>query len=151
MEAFGKEGVVYLETQLNVDGYERADGTRFSTDEVADIFRERLAAKDAKATGVTVRFQNALLRFAPDCRSSDCSELYAINDQLSRSVRRRQHGGREDDDKGYPLRFLPTLRELRHAIRTSTCRFTPAKWTSRTSTSATRCCWARSASATASI
>jgi len=80
MEAFGKEGMVYLETQVGLDGYVKLDGTAYTTDEVAEIFRARLAEKDAVATGVTVRFQNALLRFVPNAEDR-LRELYAINDK----------------------------------------------------------------------
>ncbi|HEY5806814.1 MAG TPA: hypothetical protein VIT67_02540 [Povalibacter sp.] len=113
MEAFGREGVVYLETQLNIDGYERADGTAIPRNEVADILRARLKAKDAVATGVTVRLQNALLRFVPGAEER-LKELYAINDEYRDLYVGVNMVGREDDDKGYPLRFLPVLRELRH-------------------------------------
>lgn len=113
MEAFGKEGMVYLETQLPIDGYVKPDGALFSLDEVANIFRARLAAKDAVATGVTVRFQNALLRFAPNAEDR-LRELYAINDKYRDLYVGINMVGREDNDKGYPLRFLPVLRELRH-------------------------------------
>ncbi len=112
MDAFGKEGLVYLETQINVDGYRRADGATMSTDEVVAIFRERLATKESKATGVEVRFQNALLRFVPTAEQR-LKELYAINDRYRDLYVGVNMVGREDDDKGYPLRFLPTLRELR--------------------------------------
>jgi adenosine deaminase CECR1 len=113
MEAFGKEGMVYLETQLNLDNYVRPDGTPFSTDEAADILRARLAAKDAVATGVTVRFQSALLRFTPVAESR-LRQLYAMNDKYRDLFVGINMVGREDNDKGYPLRFLPVLRELRH-------------------------------------
>ena len=113
MEAFGKEGVVYLETQVPLDGYQK---TRLAhslpRDEVANIFRERLKAKDALATGVTVRFQNPLLRFTPDAEAA-LRELYAINDAYRDLYVGVNMVGREDNDKGYPLRFLPVLRELR--------------------------------------
>jgi len=113
MAAFGKEGVVYLETQNGVDGYKHPDGSPFTTDETIAIFRERLAAKDAKATGVEVRFQNALLRFVPGAEER-LKQLYAINDKYRDLYVGVNMVGREDNDKGYPLRFLPTLRELRH-------------------------------------
>lgn len=112
MEAFGKEGLVYLETQNGLEGYQKPDGSFFTQAEAATIFRERLAAKDAKATGVEVRFQNALLRFAPDAEQR-LKELYTINDQYRDLYVGVNMVGREDDDKGYPLRFLPVLRELR--------------------------------------
>ncbi len=112
MEAFGKEGVVYLETQNPIDGYLKADGSVFRRDEVANIFRERLASADAKATGVEVRFQNSLLRFVPGAELA-LKELYAVNAEYPDLYVAVNMVGREDDDKGHPLRFLPTLRELR--------------------------------------
>ena len=112
MEAFGKEGVVYLETQNGVGGYRKADGSALSPDEAIAIFRERLASKEAKATGVEVRFQNALLRFVPGAEER-LKQLYAINDKYRDLYVGVNMVGREDDDKGYPLRFLPVLRELR--------------------------------------
>ena len=113
MEAFGREGMVYLETQLNLDNYVKPDGTRYSTAEIADILRARLAAKDAIATGVTVRFQSALLRFTPTAEDR-LRQLYEMNDKYRDLFVGINMVGREDNDKGYPLRFLPVLRELRH-------------------------------------
>ena len=112
MEAYGREGMVYLETQQGLDGI-KPDGTPFSTDEVAQIFRATLASPRAKATGVEVRLQNALLRFTPVAEER-LKELYAINDKYRDLYVGVNMVGREDNDKGYPLRFLPTLRELRH-------------------------------------
>jgi adenosine deaminase CECR1 len=112
MEAFGKEGVVYVEGQLGVDNYRKPDGSKFTSDEVAVIFRELFASKEAKATGVTVRLQNALLRFTPDAEER-LKELYAINDKYRDLYVGVNMVGREDNQKGYPLRFLSTLRELR--------------------------------------
>jgi adenosine deaminase CECR1 len=113
MQAFGREGVVYLETQQGVDGAVKADGSPYSTDEVATIFRELLASPAAKATGVEIRLQNALLRFTPNAEQR-LRELYAINDRYRDLFVGVNMVGREDNDKGYPLRFLPVLRELRH-------------------------------------
>jgi adenosine deaminase CECR1 len=113
MEAFGKEGVVYLETQQGLDGLVRPDGGDFSADEVADIFRKALKSDRAKATGVEVRFQNALLRFTPDAEVA-LRRLYEVNDKYRDLFVGVNMVGREDNDKGYPLRFLPVLRELRH-------------------------------------
>jgi adenosine deaminase len=112
MEAFGREGLLYLETQNPLDGYRKADGSVYPLEEAAAIFRARLAAADAKATGVVVRFQNSLLRFAPNAEQR-LQELYAINDQYRDLYVGVNMVGREDDDKGYPLRFLPVLRQLR--------------------------------------
>jgi len=112
MEAFGKEGLVYLETQTGLDGFVKADGSPYTQAEVAAIYREQLASKEARATGVEVRFQNALLRFGPDAEQQ-LRQLYATNDRYRDLYVGINMVGREDNAKGYPLRFLPVLRELR--------------------------------------
>jgi adenosine deaminase CECR1 len=113
MDAFGKEGVVYLETQQGVEGALRPDGSPYSTDEVIAIYREFLASPRAKATGVEVRFQNTLLRYTPNAEQR-LRDLYALTDRYRDLYVGVNMAGREDNDKGYPLRFLPVLRELRH-------------------------------------
>ena len=113
MQAFGQEGVVYLETQQGAEGAVRPDGSAYSVDEVVGIYRQFLASPPAKATGVEVRFQNPLLRFTPDAEQR-LRELYAITDRYRDLYVGVNMVGREDNDKGYPLRFLPVLRELRH-------------------------------------
>jgi adenosine deaminase CECR1 len=113
MDAFGKEGLAYLETQQGVEGAARPDGTPYTADETIAIFRQFLASPEAKATGVEVRFQNSLLRFTPDAEER-LRELYAVTDRYRDLYVGVNMVGREDNDKGYPLRFLPTLRELRH-------------------------------------
>jgi adenosine deaminase CECR1 len=121
MKAFSDEGLMYFEPQVGVDGFLRADGSYFSADEVADIYRERISRKDAKNTGITVRFQRSILRFAPNAEES-LERMYkfvADNNDLWVAV---NMVGREDNDKGYPLRFLETLRELRktyHGVKLS--------------------------------
>ena len=112
MQAFAREGLRYLESMIGVLGFRRADGSMYTPDEVADIYRQRLQEPDAVATGVTVRFQATVLRFAPNAEDV-LRRLYAFvadNRDLWVGV---NFVGREDNDKGYPLRFLPVLRELR--------------------------------------
>lgn len=112
MQALGEEGVTYLETQVNVGGFVNADGSPISTDEAATLLRERLKEQDAKDTGVTVRFQIAVLRFLPNAEDNLRSVYKFVHDNSEDFVA-VNFVGREDNDKGYPLRFLPTLRELR--------------------------------------
>jgi adenosine deaminase CECR1 len=112
MEAFGKEGLVYLETQAELDGLRKPDGSGFTPAEVATIFRQELASTRARATGVEVRFQYALLRFGPNAEQR-LRDLYALVDQYRDLYVGVNMVGREDNAKGYPLRFLPVLRELR--------------------------------------
>ena len=113
MEAFGKEGLVYLELMQFVNGAIRADGSPFPPDEVADIYRKVIASPRARATGVEVRFISTVLRFAPDAEDILRRE-YATVDRYRDLFVGVNLVGREDNDKGYPLRFLPVLRELRH-------------------------------------
>ncbi len=113
MQAFGREGLVYLETQQGVDGAVKPDGSPFPVAEVAALYRQTLASPQAKATGVEVRFQNALLRFTPHAEQR-LRDLYALTDRYRDLYVGINMVGREDNDKGYPLRFLPVLRELRH-------------------------------------
>lgn len=112
MKAFGDEGLSYLETQVSVQGLVLADGTTVSPEETVNILRERMNQDDARATGVTVRFQISILRFLPNAEEV-LGRVYQFvheNPDLFVAV---NMVGREDNDKGYPLRFLDTLRDLR--------------------------------------
>lgn len=119
MGAFADEGLVYLESMIGVLGFIDAQGERISPDEVADIYRQRLGDDDALATGVDVRLQVTVLRFAPNAED----QLRLLYDFVFRHrdlFVAVNMVGREDNDKGYPLRFLSTLRELRrdyHSVR----------------------------------
>ena len=77
------------------------------------LYRQRLAQADARTAGVTVRFQVSALRFHPDAEqvvrriyrlASEHADIVAVN-----------LVGREDHDRGHPLRFLDTFRDLRRA------------------------------------
>ena len=112
VKAFSKEGLMYMETMMGSEGYKRADGSEIPDTEFIQMLRDRIAEDDIKNTGMTLRFQESILRFAPnaeqqlirDYRSvANHSDLYVAVNMV----------GREDNDKGHPLRFLPTLRELR--------------------------------------
>lgn len=112
--SFAQEGLIYAEPQVTTMGYEHADGSPIDPYEVAQIFRERLAQPDFAETGITYRFQLAILRFLPGAEDrlryayqfvADNEPYVAVN-----------MVGREDNDKGYPLRFLPALREMRKTV-----------------------------------
>lgn len=114
MQTFGAEGLSYLESMIGVLGFIDAGGKEIPPDDVADIYRQRLHDADAVDTGVEVRLQVAILRFLPQAED----HLRFMYDFVSR------HNdvfvavnmvGREDNDKGYPLRFLDTLRDLRRS------------------------------------
>ncbi|MBO6555768.1 MAG: hypothetical protein JJ934_09590 [Pseudomonadales bacterium] len=112
-QAFADEGLIYVEPMVTAFGYQQPDGTPIAPNDVAELFRERLKQKDIVDTGLTYRFQQAILRFTPSAEEAlkfayefvSKNEPYVAVNMV----------GREDDDKGYPLRFLPTLREMRLA------------------------------------
>jgi adenosine deaminase CECR1 len=112
MKAFGAEGVTYLELQVAIRGFYRPDGSVIPAEESVNILRERLLQKDAIDTGVTVRFQIAILRFAPNAEESLRTIYRFVHDNSDVFVGVNMVG-REDNDKGYPARFLPTMRDLR--------------------------------------
>ncbi|MEL6301455.1 MAG: adenosine deaminase [Pseudomonadota bacterium] len=113
MKDLGDDNAIYLETQAAVHGAMRPDGSAFEPEEVADIYRERLKQRDAAETGVTVRLQLMVLRFAPNAEDR-LRELYTFALENRDLYVALNMAGREDDDKGHPRRFLETYREMRH-------------------------------------
>ncbi|HEY5892582.1 MAG TPA: hypothetical protein VIT91_05065 [Chthoniobacterales bacterium] len=112
VKQFGAEGLRYLETQYSADGYTDSAGTPISEDAVVQIVRERIAQDDVKKSGVTIRFQKTILRFLPDSekRLENAYAFVSAHRDLWVAV---NMAGREDNDRGYPLRFLNTFREMR--------------------------------------
>jgi adenosine deaminase CECR1 len=117
MKHFGAEGVRYIETQNLVFGlgapttfYDK-DGSPVSLDQMADLYRERLRQSDAMATGVTVRFQAVVLRFTPSAEQG-VEDAYAFVDRHRDLWVGINMAGREDNEKGYPARFLSVYRKM---------------------------------------
>ncbi|GGA72917.1 hypothetical protein GCM10011369_13320 [Neiella marina] len=112
MQAFGDEGLIYMESMMGASGYTDPDGNPIEPDAVADIYRARLQQPDAKATGVTVRMQESILRFAGNAEDQlrRYFDFVSRNNDLYLAV---NMVGREDNDKGHPMRFKETLRDLR--------------------------------------
>jgi adenosine deaminase CECR1 len=112
LQAYAAEGVAYVEYQIGAGPYEGPNGELIDGPQAFDILRETLARKDVRDLGVTVRFQLPILRFLPNAEDQ-LRRVYKLvyeNPDLLVAV---NMVGREDNDKGYPSRFLPTLRELR--------------------------------------
>jgi len=108
---FAHEGVSYVEFQLSPFG--RKVGDRLlPPDEFHRLIEERLTREDARETGVTVRLQANVLRFHPDAEKL-VEESWAFVDRHRDLWVSVNLVGREDNDKGYPLRFLETFREMR--------------------------------------
>ena len=112
IKAFSAEGLMYMEPDYSVTGYLNADGSRTPVETVIKIIRDRLSQKDVRDTGMTVRFQMAILRFLPSSldQLTQAYQFVAANSDLWVGL---DMVGREDDDKGHPARFLETMRELR--------------------------------------
>ena len=117
LQAFGAEGVRYLETQFGASGYSDNTGAPISREEAVKIIKARLARPDAANSGVTVRFQSTILRFAPGAeqRLEDTYRFVSANRDLWVGI---NMAGIEENDKGNPARFLEKFRELRRLYPT---------------------------------
>jgi len=112
MKLFGAEGVRYIEAQLGPGGFVDAAGKPMEPESAWRIIRERLRRPDVAATGVAIRFQGVLIRFAPDAEQR-LETVYAWVAGHREDWVGINMAGREDNDKGYALRFLPTFRKMR--------------------------------------
>ena len=112
LRRFGAEGVRYLEPQASLFGLVDHDGQPVDYETVAQIYEERLAREDARETGVETRFQHTVLRFKATAER-DVEATYAFIDRHRARWVGVNFAGREDRQKGFPLRFLKTLRQMR--------------------------------------
>lgn len=112
MQQFGAEGVRYMETIMSPFVFQDTDGNSINPETVASRFVDRLNQPDALETGVTVRFQVSVLRFAPNAQTQ-IEEAYAFIDQHRDFWVGVNLVGREDNQKGHPLQFLETFRKMR--------------------------------------
>lgn len=107
MKLFGAEGVRYIESQW-IPGGLQVDGSALAPEESNRIVLERLQQSDAMATGVALRFQWVVIRFRPDAEKQ-LDDAYAwVLSHRAQWVGINM-AGREDNDKGYALRFLPEV------------------------------------------
>ncbi|HVU17253.1 MAG TPA: hypothetical protein VHD32_10020 [Candidatus Didemnitutus sp.] len=112
MKAFGAEHLRYLETQFDGFGYADNTGKPISVEDGVALIRARLAQSDAIATGVTVRFQETVIRFRADAEK-ELEDLYLFVSAHPDLWVGLNMAGIEENGKGYPLRFLEKMRELR--------------------------------------
>ncbi len=117
IKAYGAEGMRYLETQQSAAGFIDNAGNAIPESVVADYLRERLARPDAVASGVTVRLQATVLRFAYRAEER-LEELYRFVDAHRDLWVGINMAGIEENNKGHPARFLAKYRELRRTIPT---------------------------------
>lgn len=111
LEYFSQEGLIYLEPQVNTFFYKRPDGAALLPAEVAQIITTRLEQDDARKLDITWRFQQPIVRFLPNSEQ-ELTRAYEFVSRTEPWVAVNMVG-REDNDKGYPLRFLGTLRKAR--------------------------------------
>lgn len=114
MRRFGAEGVRYLEVQVVGPRFLEKDGSPVDEERAVQLLAERLAQPDARATGVTVRFLAAVVRFMPNAEQ-ELERAFALVNRHRDLWVGVNLTGREDKDAGRALRFLETFRRLRRA------------------------------------
>jgi len=87
---------------------------------------------------VTVRFQAVVLRFTPTAEQG-VEDAYAFVDRHPDLWVGINMAGREDNEKGYPGRFLSVYRKMMGKYPPSAFRFTRAKAMNQIITSVTLC------------
>jgi len=112
LKRYGAEGLRYLESQVNASGFRDPDGNPIDPDRGAELIRARMAQPDVRSSGVTVRFLSVFLRYHPQAEAN-LERAYAFVDRHRDLWVGINFAGREDNDKGYPLRFLDTFRKMR--------------------------------------
>jgi adenosine deaminase CECR1 len=112
VRAMGDENVRYVEPLVPLLSFRTPDGAPFPADVAAALYRERLGRPDVRASGVTVRLQASVLRFLPDAERV-LAEQYAFVARHRDLFVAVNLVGREDEDRGHPLRFLETFRTAR--------------------------------------
>jgi len=117
LRAFGAEHVRYLETQFGVKNFADNTGAPIPSEQAVAFVKERLAQPDAAGSGVTVRFQEMVLRFAPDAERQLESLYDFVSNHRDLWVGLNM-AGIEENGQGYPLRFLDKYRELRRRYPT---------------------------------
>jgi adenosine deaminase CECR1 len=111
MKMFGAEGTSYLEIQRGAFHYKDGKGELLPVKDAEAFWTNRLAQKDAIETGVKVRWQGVVLRFAPNAEETVRSwyEFIDANREVWVGL---NMAGREDDNRGYPARFKGVYDEM---------------------------------------
>jgi len=111
LKRYAGQGLRYLETQASPN-FQDQDGNPIASERAVQFFRDRLSQPDVTATGMNVRFLLTILRFAPNAEEN-LRKAYDFVDGHRDLWVGINMAGREDNDKGYALRFLDTFREMR--------------------------------------
>ena len=108
LKRYSAEGLRYVEPQAGASNFEDQDGNLLSEEQAVQMFRDRLSQPDVQATGMTTRFLLTILRYPPNAEDS-LKRAYAFVDGHRDLWVGINMAGREDNDKGYALRFLDTF------------------------------------------
>lgn len=112
LKRMSAEGLRYLESQVSPITFKALDGHVLTPEEGVTVIRGMLDRPDVKASGIQVRFLFSLIRYRPDSEKT-LEFAYRFVD-LHRDLWKGVNlVGREDNDKGYALRFLNTFRKMR--------------------------------------
>ncbi len=112
LRQYAAEKVRYLEIQVVGPHFNDHEGTAIPLEQGVRILRERLQQPDARATGVTVRFLSAIVRFQNDAEQQ-LERAYAVVSQNRDLWVGVNITGKEEIPAGYGMRFLEPLRKLR--------------------------------------
>jgi len=112
LKLFGREGVRYIEAQWNPLNMQKPDGSIVPIEETLKIFNERMGQPDVKSAGVHFRFQATVIRFRDDLENQIAGHYTFIDAHRDLWVGINA-AGREDNDKGYPLRMQAGFRQAR--------------------------------------
>ena len=111
MKLFSAEGVRYMEIQRRVRDYKNERGEIITAEQSDAYWKWRLAQKDARETGIAVRWQAVALRFDPDAEQQ-IRDYYKHIDSNRDVWVGINMAGREDDNRGYPSRFKDVFDEM---------------------------------------
>src|SRR5258708_360008 len=111
MQLMGAQNMRYLETQVR-PRFQDVNGTPIDEERGVELLAKLLQSSNAKATGVTVRFLATIGRFAPDAEAQVEDAYHFIDTHRAWWVGMNM-AGREDNDKGYPARFMEVHKKLR--------------------------------------
>lgn len=112
LERYGREGLLYLETQTGMNATVDHQGKPVTREHVGDKLRAVLDRPVVKDSGVTVRYQVSTIRFAPNAEDQ-VERAYEFVDANRDYWVAVNIVGREDNDKGNPARLLATFRKMR--------------------------------------
>lgn len=112
LERYSREGLAYLESQAHPLNFQDSTGKPVPPEIGANAFRQTVAKPQVKRLRTEVRFLTTAIRFAPTAEQT-IERMYDFIDHNRDLWVGLNIAGREDNGKGYPLRFVETFRAMR--------------------------------------